>query len=143
MPIAENGAEHRPRLALPEGLAPGESVFKIRFTGEVFKEYRWEGWREGSNHLRPGPARRPAASRVHPGPLDVPLAFEGTAPRARERAITHLIASSSSRSDYLAALEGYRQRIWSCKYTRACGLTYEEAVASEHRVESVTRQVRC
>jgi hypothetical protein len=48
---------------------------------------------------------------------------------------------SPARRDYLAALALYRQRAWSCKYTGAAGLTYEEAVASEHRVDSVVRQV--
>ncbi|KAH7617532.1 putative Tyrosine-protein kinase BAZ1B [Nannochloris sp. 'desiccata'] len=39
--------------------------------------------------------------------------------------------------DYIKALNFYRQRIWSCKYTGEAGLTYEEAAASEHKILQV------
>jgi hypothetical protein len=42
---------------------------------------------------------------------------------------------------YLQHLNKYRQRVWSCKYTGASGLTYEEAVLSEQRVGKVVEQV--
>ncbi len=34
--------------------------------------------------------------------------------------------------DYIKQQALYRQRVWSCKFSGAAGLTYEEAVASEH-----------
>lgn len=42
---------------------------------------------------------------------------------------------------YLAQLNLHRQRIWTCKYTSANGLTYEEALLSEQRVGQVVEQV--
>lgn len=42
---------------------------------------------------------------------------------------------------YLQQLNSYRQRSWSCKYTGASGLTYEEAILSEQRVGKVVEQV--
>ena len=43
----------------------------------------------------------------------------------------------SSCRDYIKALNAYRQRVWSCKYTGESGLTYEEAAASESHVADV------
>ena len=34
----------------------------------------------------------------------------------------------------MRALHAYRQRIWSCKYTGAAELTYEEAASSEAKI---------
>lgn len=48
----------------------------------------------------------------------------------------------AARRAYLRQLHHYRLRIWSCKYTGASGLTYEEAVLSEQRVGRVVDQVR-
>ena len=46
------------------------------------------------------------------------------------------------RSAYLRQVKLYQLRQWGCCYTGATGLTYEEALLSERRVEAVTSQVR-
>lgn len=45
-------------------------------------------------------------------------------------------------SAYLQQVKQYQLRQWGCCYTGATGLTYEEALLSERRVEAVTSQVR-
>ena len=61
MPLTEDGGEHQPRLGLPQGLKPDDRVFVIRFTGEVFKEYRWVLKTRGG--VPRAPSRHHGASR--------------------------------------------------------------------------------
>jgi len=43
--------------------------------------------------------------------------------------------------EYLRALASYRQRIWGCKHTGVGNLSYEEALASEAKVQGILDQV--
>lgn len=55
--------------------------------------------------------------------------------------LTSLDRCPPLRREYIRRQNLYRQRVWSCKYSGTGGLTYEEAVASEHKVAAVVDQV--
>ena len=88
--------------------------------------------------LLPIMQRRTGALMVSPSRASQP---PDRSPRLAAVPARLLIACGSLCRAYLQQLNKYRQRVWSCKYTGASGLTYEEAILSEQRVGLVVEQV--
>jgi hypothetical protein len=61
--------------------------------------------------------------------------------RRRSRRADLSIPALACPRDYIRQQNLYRQRVWSSKYSGEGGMTYEEAVACEHKVASVVDQV--
>lgn len=43
--------------------------------------------------------------------------------------------------EYLKVINSHRQRVWGCRHTGATGLSFEEALASEAKVQNILDQV--
>ena len=160
MPINLKGEEHDPRL-VGAFIKPKDEVFVMRCTGEVFKDYEcvliacFLCRRCESEHPRifwdTTQARSQFGNATHCPAHEQALhasAGRHTASSCNSRhgvqlwtpGVLQFLVVLFAR-EYLARLDYYRQRFWTCRATGIGGLTYEQALASEAVARGATQQV--
>lgn len=104
----------------PNDLMPQELVFQVRFTKEIFRDYRYKNHDFSSSSF---------LFIYFIYLIDWFIVF-----------IILFYFSLIYYSEYLNRINLYRQRVWTCKVTGKTNLTFEEALVSEQKAIEKVQQ---